>query len=190
MANFKTEQQIYNDVESYMKSQLPDLTNWSEGSPERAIARLVAYALSMAWKILYIIYQNIWATTADVGGLRNWYEVFGLTWVGEPAGEARKQVLAKFRERAQGTAGWYESTAVNEFPEVTECHFFAGIRGPNTGDLLILQHGGDCSADTVQAVQDYFDNVQRKICTIDVKVKTYSDVESTLSSVAGAVVGE
>jgi hypothetical protein len=188
MATFKTEQQIYDDIEAYIRTQLPALTSWSEGSVERAIAKLDAYALSMAWKILYIIYSNIWATTGDAAGLRNWYEVFGTTWVGETADEARKQVLAAFRERRLGTADWYEETAVDQFDDVTEAHFFAGIRGVNTCDLLILDHGGDCHENTVTAVQAYFDNVQRKVCCIELRVITYRDVEGLMETLSAAAV--
>jgi hypothetical protein len=189
MATFKTEQQIYDDVKEYITNNT-DLTNWSEGSIERAIARLVGFALSMAWKMLYLIYSNIWPTTGDAAGLRNWYEVFGLTWSGESTDEARKQVLAKFRERSMGTADWYEKSAVEQFPDVTACHFVSGVRGPNTADLIVLSHGSDCTQTTVEEVQSYFDNVQRKVCTLDVQVKTYSDIERTISNVAGMVVGE
>ncbi|MEE9456753.1 MAG: hypothetical protein V3W11_06355 [bacterium] len=189
MATFKTEQQIYDDVKAYI-TENTDLTNWSEGSPERAIARLVAFALSMAWKILYLVYSNIWPTTGDAAGLRNWYEVFGLTWSGESTEAARKQVLAKFRERSMGTADWYEKTAVDQFPAVTDCHFVAGVRGPNTADLIVLHHAADCMQTTVEDVQAYFDNAQRKLCTFDVQVKTYSDIEGTISAVAEMVVAE
>jgi hypothetical protein len=186
MATFKTESQIYNDIETYVTAQLPQLTNWSEGSIERAIVKLCAFALSMAWKILYIIYLNIWATTGDAPGLRNWYEVFGLTWVGEVKEDARKQVLASFRERRLGTANWYEETAVDQFDDVTEAHFFAGIRGVNACNLLILDHGGDCHENTVTAVQAYFDNAQRKVCAIDLEVVTYRDMEALMEELGGA----
>jgi len=186
MATFKTEQQTHDDIVAYARTQLPALTNWSEESIEYAIARLNAYAQSMAWKVNYINYQNICATTADAAGLRRWYELFGLTWVGEIADDARKTVLATFRNRMLGTAGWYEATAVNEFAEVTEAHFFAGIRGVNTCDLLILHSGGDCLEGTVTAVQAYFDNVQRKVCAIDLRVITYRDVEALMEEQADA----
>jgi hypothetical protein len=186
MATFKTEQQMFDDIVAYAQAQLPELTNWSEESIEYAIARLDAYALSMAWKILYIVYSNIWPTMGDAAGLRNWYEVFGLTWVGESADEARKTVLETFRNRMLGTAGWYEQTAVDEFPEVTEAQFFAGIRGVNTCDLLILHEGGDCLEDTVTAVQAYFDNVARKVCAIDLRVITYRDMEALMETLANA----
>lgn len=184
MATFKTEQDTHDAIVAYAQTQLPALTNWSEESIEYAFARLNAYAQSMAWKVNYINYQNIWATTGDVAGLRNWYEVFGIAWVGESAEEARKQVLAAFRERRLGTADWYEETAVDEFDEVTEAHFFAGIRGVNASDLLILHNGGDCLEDTVTAVQAYFDNAQRKVAAIDVRVITYRDVEALMEGVA------
>lgn len=183
MATFKTENQIYDDIVTYVQAQLPELTSWSAESVEAGFARLNAYAQSMAWKILYIVYSNIWATTADVGGLRNWYEVFGISWVGESEEDARKQVLAAFRERRLGTADWYEQTAVDQFDDVTEAHFFAGIRGVNACDLLILHNGGDCLEDTVTNVQAYFDNAQRKVAAIDVRVITYRDVEAAMEGV-------
>jgi len=186
MATFKTEQQMYDDIVAFATAQLPALTNWSAESIEYAIARLNAYAQSMAWKVNYINYQNIWPTTGDVAGLRNSYELFGLTWVGETADEARKTVLAAYRNRMLGTAGWYEATAVNEFEEVTEAHFFAGIRGVNTCDLLILHSGGDCLEGTVAAVQAYFDNVQRKVIAIDLRVITYRDMEGLMEVLADA----
>jgi len=186
MATFKTEGQMFDDIVAYAQAQMPELTNWSEESIEYAIARLDAYALSMAWKILYIVYSNIWPTTADVAGLRNWYEVFGLTWAGESAGDARPTVLAAFRNRMLGTAGWYEETVVAEFDDVTDAHFFAGIRGVNTCDLAILHNGGDCMEATVEAVQAYFDNVQRKVCTIDLRVITYRDIENLMTELGNA----
>lgn len=186
MAVFKTEQQLYTDIQAYAQAQLPTLTSWSEESVEYAIVRLNAYAQSMAWKVNWINYQNIWATLGDAGGLRNWYEVFGLTWVGEVAEDARRTVLAAFRNRMLGTAGWYEATAVSEFEEVTEAHFFAGIRGANTCDLLILHSGGDCLEGTVTAVQAYFDNVQRKVVAIDLRVITYRHMEELMGVLANA----
>jgi len=186
MATFKTEQQTHSDIVAYATAQLPTLTNWSEESIEYAFARLNAYAQSMAWKVNYLNYQNICATTADVAGLRRWYEVFGITWVGDTADEARKTVLAAFRNRMLGTAGWYETTAVDEFAEVTEAHFFAGIYGVNSCALLILHNDGDCLEDTVTAVQAYFDNVMRKVVAIDLRVITYRDMEALMEGVADA----
>ena len=186
MATFKTEQQTHDDIIAYATAQLPALTNWSEESIEYAFARLNAYAQSMAWKVNYINYQNIWATMGDGAGLRNWYEVFGLTWVGETDDEARKTVLATFRNRMLGTAGWYEATVVNEFEEVTEAHFFAGAYGVNSCALLILHNGGDCLEGTVNAVQAYFDNVQRKVIAIELRVITYCDVEGLMEELANA----
>jgi hypothetical protein len=75
---------------------------------------------------------------------------------------------------------------VDEFPEVTEAQFFAGIRGVNTCDLLILHEGGDCLEDTVTAVQAYFDNVARKVCAIDLRVITYRDMEALMETLANA----
>jgi hypothetical protein len=186
MATFKTEQEIYDDIVAYATAQLPALTNWSAESIEYAIARLNAYAQSMAWKVNYIIYENIWPTTGDAAGLRNWYEVFGITWVGEATDEARRTVLATFRDRMLGTAGWYEATAVDQFDDVTEAHFFAGIRGVNTCDLLILHSGGDCLEATVTAVQAYFDNVNRKVVAIELRVITYKDMEALMELLADA----
>ena len=183
-ATFKTEQQIYDDVLAYIQAQIPTLTSWAPGSFERAFARAIAYACTMMWKILFICYQNIWATLADVAGLRNWYEVFGMTWTGEQEVDARLQVLARFRERSLGTANWYEVTAVAQFDDVTEAHFIAGVYGVNTAALLILSHGSDCMEDTITDVQAYFDNVQRKVVTIDVRVITYRDVEEMMELLA------
>lgn len=183
MATFKTEQQIYDSVKDYVRGQLEDLTNWSPGSPENALARLVGFALSMAWKTLYILYRNIWATTADRAGLRNWLEVFDVTWTGQTEAEARKQTLAKFREGGIGTAAWYESTAKTEFPEVTEAYLIAGRRGVNTADLLVLHQGQDVLENTVAAIQDHFDNVEFKIATIDLRVMTRRDVEDDMVAV-------
>lgn len=176
MPTFKTQQQVYDDVKAYVQTQLPELTSFAEGSPERGLARLVAYALSLAWTLLYKLYQNIWATVADREGLREWYEVFGMTWAGEKETDARAQVLAKFRERALGTAGWYEVTVTEQFPEVTEAHFLAGRRGANTADLLVLHFGGDVMADTIDDIQTYFDAAERKVCTLDLAVITRHDV--------------
>jgi hypothetical protein len=173
----KTEQQMYDDVETYVKAQLPDLTNWNEGSPERAIAQLIKLALSMIWKPLYIAYKNIWPTTADYTGLRNWYEQFALAWLGESEEVVRANVLAKFRERSMGTAQWYEDTAITQFAEVTAAEFLAGRRGAGTADLLILRYGNDVLDDTLTAVQAYFDNPSRKICTFDLKVITRKKVD-------------
>lgn len=186
MATFKTEQQTYTDIVAYATAQLPALTNWSDESIETAFARLNAYAQSMAWKVNYINYENICATTADAAGLRRWYEVFGITWVGDIADVARRTVLAAFRNRMLGTAGWYEATAVSEFDEVTEAHFFAGIYGANSCALLILHHGGDCLEDTVTAVQAYFDNATRKVVAIDLRVITYGNMEGLMEELGGA----
>lgn len=186
MATFKTEQQMFDDIQAYATAQLPTLTNWSAESIEYAFARLNAYAQSMSWKILYIDYCNIWPTIADAAGLRNWYEVFGITWVGEAADEARQTVLATFRNRMLGTAGWYEATAVDQFDDVTEAHFFAGIYGANSCALMILHSGGDCMEDTVTAVQAYFDNVNRKVVAIELRVITYRDMEELLELMADA----
>ena len=152
-ATFKTEQQIYDDVLTYIQAQIPELTSWAPGSFERAFARAVAYGCTMMWKILYIVNQNIFATIADVAGLRNWFEVFGMTWTGAQEVEARRQVLARFRERSLGTADWYEVTAVDQFDDVTEAQFVAGVYGVNTAALLIFHHGSDCVEDTVTDVQ-------------------------------------
>jgi hypothetical protein len=140
----------------------------------------------MAWKVNYVNYQNICATTSDGAGLRRWYEVFGFAWVGESEVEARRTVLEAFRNRMLGTANWYEATAVDQFDEVTEAHFFAGIRGVNTCDLLILHNEGDCLEVTVAAVQAYFDNVQRKVVAIDLRVITYKDIEELMEELADA----
>jgi hypothetical protein len=183
MATFKTEQEIYDDVKDYVTGQLGELTNWSAGSAENALARLVGFALSMAWKTLYILYRNIWATTADRAGLKNWLEVFDVTWGGQTEAEARKQTLAKFREGGVGTAAWYESTAKTEFPEVTEAYLFAGRRGVNTADLLVLHRGQDVLENTVAALQNHFNNVELKIGTIDLRVITRRDVEADIRAV-------
>lgn len=180
MATMRTESQLYAELEAYVKANIPTLTSFSEGSPERALAKLCAYAVSLLWKMLYSVYINIWGTTADRAGLRRWYEVFGLVWVGAETKVARAQVLAKFRERFLGTASWYELTATEQFAEVTEAYFFAGRRGVNTGDLLVLHHGGDVLESTVASVQAYFDAVERKVCCIDVRVLTRRDVEAEL----------
>jgi len=183
MATFKTEQEIYAEVEAYARSNLPELTNWSEGSPERALARLVAFALSMAWKILYTVYANIWPTTADRAGLRNWLEVFGVPWVGQTEAVARKDVLSRFRIGAVGTAAWYEDDVKSYFPEVTEAYLFAGRRGVNTADLLVLHNGQDVLGGTLKEIQVHFDDAARKVATIDVKVLTRHDVETDLAGV-------
>lgn len=180
MATMRTEAQIYADLEAYVKANIPTLTSFSEGSPERALAKLIAFGVSMAWKMVYGVYANIWATTADRVGLRRWYEVFGLTWIGADIKVARATVLGRYRERFLGTGPWYELTVTEQFPEVTEAYFFAGRRGVNTGDLLILHHGGDCLESTVTAVQAYLDAVERKVCAIDILVLTRRDVEGEL----------
>ena len=94
--------------------------------------------------------------------------------------------MATFRNRMLGTAGWYEATAVDQFDDVTEANFFAGIRGVNTCDLLILHNGGDCLEATVTAVQAYFDNVNRKVVAIDLRVITYRDMEALMELLADA----
>jgi hypothetical protein len=181
---FKTEQQIYNDIVAYAETALPEITDWSPGTIENAIARLCAFALSMAWKILYIVYQNIWPTTADLAGLRNWFEVFGLAWVGGREGHARRQVLALFRERALGTAAWYETTAVAQFDDITHAHFVAGMYGVNAHALIVLHESGNVLVDTKTACQAYFNAVQRKVGAIDVRVITYSDIVVLAEGVA------
>ena len=186
MAHFKTEQETHDAIVAYVTTQLPTLTSWSPESIEYALARLNAYAQSMAWKVNYMNYQNICATIADGAGLRRWYEVFGFAWVGETEEEARKTVLEAFRNRMIGTAIWYETTAVAEFDEVTRAEFFAGIRGANTCDLLILHNEGDCLEATVTAVQAYFDNAQRKVVAIDLRVITYKDIEDLMEEAARA----
>jgi len=184
MATFKTETEMYNDVVAAVQTAIPTLTNFSEGSPERVLARLVAFGLSMAWKVLYLVYAGIWPATADLAALKNWYEVFGLVWNSPTERQARLQIIAKFRERSLGTAGWYEYTAITQFDGVTEAYCFAGRRGVNTIDLLVLYHGGDALPADVIAVQAYFDNAARKVAAIDVRVLTRSDVEEELLAAA------
>lgn len=183
-ATFKTEQDVYDDVVTYVQAQLPEITNWSAGSPEHAIARAIAFGVSMAWKLLYIVYSNIWVTTADILGIRNWYEVFGIAWDSPTLEEGRRQMLASFRERHLGTKAWYEETAVEQFDEVTEATYFNGRRGVNTADLLILAHGGDVMDTTKAAVQTYFDNADRKVLTLDLSVVTLIDLETEGISLA------
>lgn len=177
-ATFKTEQDVYDDVVTYVQTQLPEITNWSAGSPEHAIARAIAFGMSMAWKLLYIVYSNIWVTTADILGIRNWYEVFGIAWDSPTLEEGRRQMLASFRERHLGTKAWYEETAVEQFDEVTEATYFNGRRGVNTADLFILNNGGDVMDTAKAAVQTYFDNTDRKVLTLDLAVITLSDLET------------
>lgn len=183
MPTFKTDSQIITAMEAYIQAQAAtaDLA-FDDGSPEKAIVKMSAYGLLMIYTITYIFYQNIWAHLADRVGLSEWYQVFGLTWVGEALDEARAQILAKFRERALGTPGWFEATVVNQFAEVTEATYVNV--GVNIALLAVFHNGGDVDDTTVTNIQTYFDNPNRKVVTLDLRVVTYNNFEATLDELS------
>lgn len=179
----KTEEEIFSDIETYVKAQLTDLTGWEWGSPERAITNAIKHAISIIWKLLYIGWKNIFASTADRTGLRRHYEDYGIAWDSPTEDEARAEVLNTMRSKGFGTGPWFEETAVANFDAVDEAHYM-NIRA-NVARLLVLHAGGDVDEDIVADVQAYFDDTSRKIGPLDIEVVTYRDIEDTQALVEG-----
>ena len=181
--NFKTEGEIFNDLKTRITNYIPELTDFSPGSIIRAILRVIASGIRMLYVTLEYLYWNIFPTYADREALRRYYEDWGLTWDNPDTETARKTVLNMFRQKGIGTKKWFEDSVLLNFDEVDNVEVEVGLRGINTVDITVSYHNLPVPDDLIQEIQNFFDSDDKKICGIDVFVKTIEIQEVTSSEV-------
>jgi len=172
---FKKETEIYEDLKTKITAYIPELTYWESGSIIRALTRSIASAIRLLYVNLENLYFNIFPTYADRAALRRYYEDFGIPWDNPSTENARKTVLNYYRQKGIGTKEYFRQAVLSNFPEVTSCTVQTNMRGPNTIDLILSYHGHPVPEDTIAEIQDFFNSDDKKICGIDMLVKTIPD---------------
>jgi len=165
---FKKESEIYTSMKNYLQS----LLGFEPGRIFCAILRVSAAAIRLLYVTLEYLYWDIFATYADRAALRRFYEDWGLTWDNPTTEQARKTVLNQYRQKSCGTKQWFEDTVKFNFDTVTQATATIGARGLNTVDIAVSYHNHPVPDDTIQEIQDYMDADDKKICAIDVLIKS------------------
>ncbi len=172
--HFKTANEVFTDMKSQLNTEAPQITNWTTRGVVRSILTVVAAAISMLWDRLKLLYLDLWAQYSDRATLRRYYELWGLTWSNDLDTEtARSVVLAKYREKGKGTKAWYRAVVLSEFKDsVTEAVVILRVRGPNTVDVTVSSNGGAVYEDTIDAIQDFFEQEENNVAGVEVLVKS------------------
>ena len=171
---FKSEEDVYNDLKTGLQSELPQVTNYTPGSVARALIAVIAAAIRVLYVTLETLYFNMFPQDADLESLKRYYDEWGLTWDEPEAETARRTVLNKYRENSViGTKGWYEDTVRAQFTGmVTAAELLPNYRGPGTADLVVWHNNRALYDSDIETIQGYFDSEANKVIGIDLLVRS------------------
>lgn len=171
--NFKTEEDIYNDLKSGIQTEISAITNWSPGGVTRSIIAVAASAIRILYVTLQSLYFNMFPQHADLETLKRHYEEWGLPWDDPTLETARQTVLNKYQENSViGTKGWYEETVKAQFPIVTDATLIPSYRGPGTADLVVWRNNRTIYGSDIDSIQAFFDLDANKVIGMDLLVKS------------------
>jgi len=172
--HFKTANEVFTDMKTQLVAEAPQITNGAAQGVVRAIFRVVAAAISMLWDRLKLLYLDLWAQYSDRLTLRRYYELWGLTWSDSLDTEtARAAVLACYRQKGKGTKAWYRAVTLQQFKDyVSDATVTMRVRGPNTVDVAVSWNGGAVYEDTIDDIQDFFEQDENNVAGAEVLVRS------------------
>ena len=174
---FKTEEEIFEDMKSVVQDDVPSITNYSPHSAIGAILSVTAAAIRLLYVILQVLYFNIFPQDADRESLKRYYDLWGLTWDNPDTETARLTVLNKYRENSIiGTKSWYELTVLSQFASiVNQATLYPNHRGPGTADLVVMRNNRAIYPTYLQTIRTYFGQDANKVLGIDLVICTTSE---------------